>query len=230
MPLDKARESGAEALFGEKYDNEVRVVSMLPSIELCGGTHVKATGNIGIFKIISEKGIAAGIRRIEAISGVEVIDYYRKQKEKSENAIENLQQELKKKDKEIEKLKKEKLSGNAASFSVIKIGNLNLVHHCFEGMNAKELRDLTTEIKNKKEYQNNSVILFFAESEGKVSVVLAVSSDLVGKFDASKLIGKVVEKLDGKGGGGKPDLAMGGGANKNGIKDAVLTIKNILES
>ena len=230
MSLDKARESGAEALFGEKYDNEVRVVSMSPSIELCGGTHVKATGDIGIFKILSEKGIAAGIRRIEAISGEAVIYYYRSQAEKLENEIENLKQDLKKKDKEIEKLKKEKLSGNSSSFVSEKIGEINLIHHCFDGVDAKELRDLVTEIKNKKEYQNNSVILFFAEIEGKISVILAVSQDLTNKFDAGKLIGKVVEKIGGKGGGGKPDMAMGGGVNKNGIKEAILTIIDTIKS
>ena len=230
MSLDKARESGAEALFGEKYDNEVRVVSMSPSIELCGGTHVKATGDIGIFKILSEKGIAAGIRRIEAISGEAVIYYYRSQAEKLENEIENLKQDLKKKDKEIEKLKKEKLSGNSSSFVSEKIGEINLIHHCFDGVDAKGLRDLVTEIKNKKEYQNNSVILFFAEIEGKISAILAVSQDLTNKFDAGKLIGKVVEKIGGKGGGGKPDMAMGGGVNKNGIKEAILTIIDTIKS
>jgi len=230
MSLDKARESGAEALFGEKYDNEVRVVSMSPSIELCGGTHVKATGDIGIFKILSEKGIAAGIRRIEAISGEAVIYYYRSQAEKLENEIENLKQDLKKKDKEIEKLKKEKLSGNSSSFVSEKIGEINLIHHCFDGLDAKGLRDLVTEIKNKKEYQNNSVILFFAEIEGKISAILAVSQDLTNKFDAGKLIGKVVEKIGGKGGGGKPDMAMGGGVNKNGIKEAILTIIDTIKS
>lgn len=230
MSLDKARESGAEALFGEKYDNEVRVVSMSPSIELCGGTHVKATGDIGIFKILSEKGIAAGIRRIEAISGAAVIDYYRHKEEKFENLVENLQQDLKKKDKEIEKLKKEKLSGNSSSFASEKIGEINLIHHCFDGVDAKGLRDLVTEIKNKKEYQNNSVILFFAENEGKISAILSISPDLTNKFDAGKLIGKIVEKIGGKGGGGKPDMAMGGGTNKNGIEEAVLTIKEIINS
>ena len=230
MSLDKARESGAEALFGEKYENVVRVVSMSPSIELCGGTHVKATGDIGIFKILLEKGIAAGIRRIEAISGGAVIDYYRSQAEKLENEIENLKQDLKKKDKEIEKLKKEKLSGNSSSFVSEKIGEINLIHHCFDGVDAKGLRDLVTEIKNKKEYQNNSVILFFAEIEGKISAILAVSQDLTNKFDAGKLIGKIVEKIGGKGGGGKPDMAMGGGINKNGIKEAVLTIIDTIKS
>ena len=230
MSLDKARESGAEALFGEKYENVVRVVSMSPSIELCGGTHVKATGDIGIFKILLEKGIAAGIRRIEAISGGAVIDYYRSQAEKLENEIENLKQDLKKKDKEIEKLKKEKLSANSVSFVSEKIGEINLMHHCFDGVDSKGLRDLVTEIKNKKEYQNNSVILFFAEIEGKISAILAVSQDLTNKFDAGKLIGKIVEKIGGKGGGGKPDMAMGGGINKNGIKEAVLTIIDTIKS
>ena len=230
MSLDKARESGAEALFGEKYENVVRVVSMSPSIELCGGTHVKATGDIGIFKILLEKGIAAGIRRIEAISGGAVIDYYRSQAEKLENEIENLKQDLKKKDKEIEKLKKEKLSANSVSFVSEKIGEINLMHHCFDGVDSKGVRDLVTEIKNKKEYQNNSVILFFAEIEGKISAILAVSQDLTNKFDAGKLIGKIVEKIGGKGGGGKPDMAMGGGINKNGIKEAVLTIIDTIKS
>jgi alanyl-tRNA synthetase len=290
LPINEARQKGAMALFGEKYDDVVRVLQMDKSIELCGGTHAKFTGNIGIFKIISETGIAAGIRRIKAKTGFFALEHNRLQERKLNALIESLKikqqfddvqmpenefhsakkgfddtcyfaeelsedkvvnaseqeslqklaeqiyhlgeakmNEIKVLQKEIEKLKKEKLSANN-NFSVEKIGEVNLVHHFFEGVNAKELRDLITETKNKKEYQNNSVVLFFSSFEDKISAVLAISNDLTSKLQANQIIPQIAEKLGGKGGGGKPDLAMCGGVNKNGIASTVELIKNLIKN
>ena len=259
MALEAARESGAEALFGEKYDSEVRVVKMGSSVELCGGTHVKNTSEIEIFKIISEKSVASGIRRIEAKSGVEVKKYLAKQAENSQNfilelyekinkknqeifdltgampdrshATENdaktLEEILKKKDKEIERLKKQNLLANLSDLKSEKIADVTLLTYLFENAEAKDVREIVTEIKSKKEFENSHVFALFGFKDGKVSVCVAVSANL--QFDAAKLIAPVVEAVGGKGGGGKKDLAMGGGINKDGISQAIETLKNLLK-
>ncbi len=259
MALEAARESGAEALFGEKYDSEVRVVKMGSSVELCGGTHVKNTSEIEIFKIISEKSVASGIRRIEAKSGVEVKKYLAKQAENSQNfilelyekinkknqeifdltgskqdrsyAAENdakvLEEILKKKDKEIERLKKQNLLANLSDLKSEKIADVTLLTHLFENAEAKDVREILTEIKSKKEFENSHVFALFGFKDGKVSVCVAVSANL--QFDAAKLIAPVVEAVAGKGGGGKKDLAMGGGSNKEGIPQAIEVLRNLLK-
>ncbi len=228
MPIEKARDTGAEALFGEKYDAEVRVVSMSPSVELCGGTHVAATGNIGIFKLISENGIAAGIRRITAKTGFSAIEYQRQKEKDAQEKSENLQQELKKKDKEIERLKKQILFSNLGNLRSEKIGAVNLLTHVFEDTDAKELREILLEIKNKKDFSAAHIFTFFGCKDGKVSVVVALTNDLQEKFDSTKLIAPIVEAIGGKGGGGKKDLAMGGGVEKNNIPQAVEILKKLI--
>ena len=264
MALDKARESGAEALFGEKYDAEVRVVKMGPSVELCGGTHVKSTGEIEIFKIIYEKGIAAGIRRIEARTSKEAKEYLLEQERKlngeiadlkeknqkkdqeiaklggtkTENVkisidnpheiLEILQQESKKKDKEIERLKKQILFSSLDNIKVEKIGEINLVTHIFNDSDAKDLREITTEIKNKPQFKTSHLFALFACKEDKVAVCVAASNDLLEKFDSTKLITPLIEAIGGKGGGGKKDLAMGGGVNKDAILQAVEILRKLI--
>ncbi|NBV06386.1 MAG: alanine--tRNA ligase [Proteobacteria bacterium] len=260
MDLEKARESGAEALFGEKYDTQVRVVSMGESIELCGGTHVKNTAEIEIFKIIAEKSVASGIRRIEAKTGEAVKKYLSEQEEKlkkfalelcekikaknqeiinlsgvkpdnsytQESDSKILEEILKKKDKEIEQLKKQKLFANLNNLKAEKIGDLTLVSHIFADAEAKDIRDIATDAKAKKEFQASTIFIFFGYKDEKVAVCIALSTDLVEKFDAAKLIAPVIEKIGGKGGGGKKDLAMGGGVDKEAIESAIEVLRQIL--
>ena len=262
MALEKARESGAEALFGEKYDAEVRVVKMGNSVELCGGTHVKNTSEIEIFKIISEKSIASGIRRIEARSGFSAKEYLIEQEEKLKNSIRETQEKiakknqeilqlggtkqqdvkendlkileeiLKQKDKEIERLKKQTLLANLENLKSEKIGDVILVSHVFEDVEAKDLREIVNEIKvkkAKKDFQISCIFALFAIKEDKIAACVAISPNLQDKFDATKLIAPVVEAISGKGGGGKKDLAMGGGTNKEGIELAIKVLKNLLK-
>jgi len=261
MNLEKARESGAEALFGEKYDSEVRVVSMGESVELCGGTHVKNTSEIEIFKIISEKSIASGIRRIEAKSGVAVKKYLSEQAEKQKEFTNKQKEEISKKDqeifnlsglrsdnshleiedtkileeilkkkiKEIERLKRQVLVSALNNLKSEKIGDVTLVTHTFEDADAKDVREILTDAKAKQEFQNRAVFAFFGCKDDKVAVCVALSTDLLEKFDSAKLIVPVIESLGGKGGGGKKDLAMGGGVNKNGISQAIEVLKNLIQ-
>jgi len=259
MALEKARESGAEALFGEKYDSEVRVVKMGNSVELCGGTHVKNTAEIEIFKIISEKSIASGIRRIEARSGFGAKEYLIEQEEKLKNSIRETQEKiakknqeilqlggakqqdvkendlkileeiLKQKDKEIERLRKQALLANLENLKSEKIGDVTLISHIFEDVEAKDLREIVNEIKVKKDFQISCVFALFAIKEDKVAACVALSQNLQDKFDAAKLIAPTVEAIGGKGGGGKKDMAMGGGIDKNGIAKALETLRNLIK-
>ncbi len=259
MALEKARESGAEALFGEKYDSEVRVVKMGPSIELCGGTHVKNTAEIEIFKIISEKSIASGIRRIEARSGFGAKEYLIEQEEKLKNSIRETQEKiakknqeilhlggakqqdvkendlkileeiLKQKDKEIERLKKQALLANLENLQSEKIGDVTLVSHIFQDVEAKDLREIVNEIKMKKDFQISCIFALFAIKEDKVAACVALSQNLQDKFDAAKLIAPTVEAIGGKGGGGKKDMAMGGGVDKNRVSKSLETLRNLIK-
>ncbi len=230
MPLERARQSGAEALFGEKYDNDVRVVSMSPSVELCGGTHVKNTGDVEIFKIISENGIAAGIRRITAITGfMAVAEYNKNEAEKTLEETRRLEQ--KQKEKDAEKLRKQNILANLDSLeSQIVEGEIKLLHHLFVDLEAKDLREITNDIKNRKQFNQSHIFALFATKDDKISVCVAISNNLLDKFDATKLINLVVETIGGKGGGGKKDLAMGGGVNKETIATAVDLLKNTIKS
>ena len=290
MNIDKARESGAQALFGEKYDEIVRVVKMGSSLELCGGTHVKNTGNIGIFKIISENGIASGIRRITAKSGFFALQYLKTQEQKfyalleslkikqqfdevknSDNEFlsskigfndlaffsdentsaiisedqrssinkiikqtseigENFIQQLKQKDKEIDKLKKQIWQENLKNLTSEKIGEINFVHYSFDNTETKDLRDIITEVKSWERFSIKQIIAFFSIKDHKVSLCLTISNDLQLNLDASKLIIPMIEQLGGKGGGGKKDFAMGGGVNINGIQNAISILKQNLSN
>jgi alanyl-tRNA synthetase len=289
MELEEARESGAEALFGEKYDSKVRVVKMGPSVELCGGTHVVNTGNIGVFKIISENGVASGVRRITAKSGFYALQHLKLQEQKfvallnslkvkqqfdevkideneflsskvgfndnsffaDENSAsiindsqrksmlevldktskigEDWQQNLKDKDKEIEKLKKQIWRNNLQNLTSENVGEIKIANYLFDETDAKDLREITNEVKSWNNFSQSQILAFFAKKDQKISLCLSLSSDLQNRFDASKLITPMIAKLDGKGGGGKKDFAMGGGVKIDGVNDAIAILKDSLK-
>ena len=289
MELEEARESGAEALFGEKYDSKVRVVKMGPSIELCGGTHVANTGNIGVFKIISENGVASGVRRITAKSGFYALQHLKLQEQKlvalldslkvkqqfdevkiddneflsskvgfndnsffvDENSTsiisdsqrksmlealdktskigEDWQQNLKDKDKEIEKLKKQIWRNNLKTLTSENVGEIKIANYLFDETDAKDLREITNEVKSWHNFSQSQILAFFAQKDQKISLCLSLSPDLQNRFDASKLIIPMIAKLDGKGGGGKKDFAMGGGVKIDGVNESLAVLKDSLK-
>jgi len=225
--MEAAKAKGAMALFGEKYGETVRVLTMGEgfSVELCGGTHVKRTGDIGLFRIVSESGVAAGIRRIEAITGTKALALFdqveclvdtaaRTLKANRDNLAEKLEllvAQNRKLEKDLAALKTKlatagsgDLSSQAVDVKGIKVLALNL-----DGADAKSLRDTADQFKNKL---GSSVVLLAAVEEGKVSLVAGVTQDLTAKLKAGELMRVVAEQLGGKG-GGRPDMAQGGGSD-----------------
>ncbi|WCN12169.1 alanine--tRNA ligase [Marinomonas mediterranea] len=234
MDVDSAKEKGAMALFGEKYDSEVRVLTMGAdySIELCGGTHVKRTGDIGLFKIVTEGGIAAGVRRIEAVTGKAAIDAVRQTenalngvaavvKGNKENALEKvsaLNDQARALQKEIDALKSKlaAAAGSDLAGQAIDIEGGKLLVAQVES-DPKALRDLLDQLKSKLE---SAVILLAAVNDGKVSLIAGVTKELTKKVKAGDLIKMVAPLVDGKG-GGRPDMAQAGGNNPAALPDAL---------
>lgn len=222
--IDEAKKAGAMMLFGEKYGETVRVLKMSEfSVELCGGTHVQRTGDIGAFKIVSEQGIASGVRRIEAITGESAIEYTQKQgwlinqlasslktdRMSLGEKVEQLIIKSKQQDREINKLK-DKLSssqGGDLMSQMQQISGVNLLAVRLEGIDPKQLRTMSDQLKDKM----GSGILVLANVSGdKINLITGVTKDLTGKYHAGNLMKALAEKLDGRG-GGRPDMAQGGG-------------------
>ena len=254
MTPDDARKLGAQALFGEKYGDEVRVVSMgikkdsgkgltgnTYSLELCGGTHVKRTGQIGAFALIGESASAGGIRRIEAFTGKTAELYYAEQtrilnelasifKTKSENVIDrvkSLLDERKLLQSEIIDLRKAVAMGsNDESQNVIKVNNFNFYVQTFDDLPSKDLRSLVDEHKNRL---GSAVILLISGAGGKAAISVGVTSDLVDKVNAVDLVKIAAIELGGKGGGGRPDMAQAGGNDMSNAKKAISLIEKYLK-
>ncbi|WP_196140533.1 alanine--tRNA ligase [Aliikangiella sp. G2MR2-5] len=241
--IDSAKEMGAMMLFGEKYGDTVRVLKMSEfSIELCGGTHVERTGDIGAFKIIGEQGIASGVRRIEAITGDSAIEYTQKQgwlinqlaaslktdRMSLSDKVEQLIIKSKQQDREIEKLKG-RLSSNQGSDLLnqkVMVGDVCLLAAKIDGIGAKELRALSDQLKSKI---GSGVIALAAEVDGKISLITGVTKDLTPKYHAGNLMKELAAKLDGRG-GGRPDMAQGGGVNLAALDEALNWVKDWVAS
>jgi alanyl-tRNA synthetase len=244
MPIEEAKAMGAMALFGEKYGDVVRVVQAGDySIELCGGCHVRSTGEIGMFKILSESSIASGVRRIEAVTGRGAYKFVQQQTELLEEAaerlkanvndlpsrIEHLQATVKELNKEIESLK-----GKLASYEVKalidkvqEVEGIRYVAAALEGLDMDGLRAVAEDLRNRLE---SGVIVVGTAGEGKVNFVAAVTKDLVAKgLQAGKIV-KEVATIAGGGGGGRPELAQAGGKDPSKLKDAIAKVADILKS
>lgn len=249
MSPDDAVAAGALALFGEKYGDEVRVLSMGLeedtdySVELCGGTHVNALGDIGLMVIISESAVSSGVRRIEALTGeaarLWLTDRDTKLKaiagalkaspDEAAERVSALVEERKKLDRELTEAKKALAlagdGGGAATSDVETIGDISFSGQVINGLNPKELRGLIDEAKNK---MGSGVSALIAVNDGRATVAVGVTDDLADSYSAVDLVQSAVASVGGKGGGGRPDMAQGGGPDGDKADEAIAAIKAIL--
>ena len=240
MPIEEAQKSGAVMLFGEKYGDIVRVLDIGTSREFCGGTHVARTGDIGLFKIVSEGGVAAGVRRVEAVAGSVAFDHVQKmEKQLAQSAsllkaqpqevtarIEQLVENVKTLEKQLAQFKSKLAAsqGDDLAAQAIDVHGIKLLAARLEGADAKTLRETMDQLKNK--LKSGVIVLAVVEGE-KVSLAAGVTQDLIGKYKAGELVNHVAQQVGGKG-GGKPDMAMAGGTNPGGLAAALASVKDWL--
>ncbi len=258
MAIDDARASGARALFGEKYGDEVRVVAMGQSpsgtgsntlgwsVELCGGTHVKRTGDIGLISVVSDSGVAAGVRRLEALTGRAArkaanttmqaaqqvaTDLLRVSISEMPARVVQLLDERKKLERDLGEAKKKLAMGGGGKAgggddSIRTVGDIKLLARAVTGIDIKDLKGLADE--GKKQVGSGVVALVATSDDGKGSIVVGVTPDLVSRFSAVDLVRKASEVLGGKGGGGKPDMAQAGGPDGSKADAALKAIETAL--
>ena len=243
MDIESAKAKGAMALFGEKYGDVVRVVTMSPfSIELCGGIHAKRTGDIGLFKILSESAIAAGIRRIEAVTGEGALDWlYNQQHILQQSAdllksdlvslpekIQQLQDKAKKTEKELQQLKEKAAmqAGSDLAKSAVEINGVLTIVKRLDDVETKSLRVMVDDLKNQL---GSAVIAFASEADGKVNLIVGVTQDLTSRVKAGELVNLMAQQVGGKG-GGRPDMAMAGGSQPEHIANALTACSDWLKT
>ena len=243
MDIESAKAKGAMALFGEKYGDVVRVVTMSPfSIELCGGIHAKRTGDIGLFKILSESAIAAGIRRIEAVTGEGALNWlYNQQHILQQSAdllksdlvslpekIQQLQDKAKKTEKELQQLKEKAAmqAGSDLAKSAVEINGVLTIVKRLDGVETKSLRVMVDDLKNQL---GSAVIAFASEADGKVNLIVGVTQDLTSRVKAGELVNLMAQQVGGKG-GGRPDMAMAGGSQPEHIANALTACSDWLKT
>jgi alanyl-tRNA synthetase len=252
MALDDARASGARALFGEKYSDEVRVVAMGEgsgntmgwSVELCGGTHVRRTGDIGLIAGLSDSGVAAGVRRIEALTGTAARKAARHLGDLAKNAagelkapleelpgrVAQLMDERRKLERELSDAKKKLAMGGGgkvdAADGVRTVGDVKFLARAVEGIDLKDLRSLADE--GKKQVGSGIVAIVGKSDDGKAGIVVGVTADLTARFSAVDLVRKGAEALGGKGGGGRPDMAQAGGPDGSKADAALAAVEAAL--
>jgi alanyl-tRNA synthetase len=237
MDIESAQKTGAMMLFGEKYGETVRVLDIGSSRELCGGTHVKATGDIGLFKIVSEGGVAAGVRRIEAVTGANALAYLQSledtvaqaagtlkaQPAELNNRIAQVLDQVKALEKELAAAKGKLASaqGDELATQAVDIKGLKLLVAKLEGADAKTLRDTMDKLKDKLK---TAAIVLAAVDGDKVQIAAGVTADSIGKVKAGELVNFVAQQVGGKG-GGKPDMAMAGGTNAAALPQALASVQ-----
>ena len=242
MPLEEAKKAGAMALFGEKYDDVVRVVSMGDySTELCGGTHVQRSGDIGFFKIVAETGIAAGVRRIEAVTGTGAVAWaeqresqidsiastVKSSREEVEDKVRQLVERLREQEKTLAQLKAKQASqaGSDLSAEADEVNGVKVLTAKLDGADSKALRDTMDQLKNKL---GSAAIVLISEDAGKVRVVAGVSKDQTAVVKAGELVNIAASEVGGKG-GGRPDMAQAGGSQPENIDKALAAARRWLQ-
>jgi alanyl-tRNA synthetase len=243
MPIDQAKSSGATMLFGEKYGDEVRVLDIGSSREFCGGTHVARTGDIGVFKIYSEGGVAAGIRRVEATTGLTALAMMNAQLHEfrqvakelraqpgpgmAEKAAIGLLEEKKTLEKEVSRLRSKLASGQGSDLSAqaVDVKGAKVLAVAVDGADAKSLREALDSLKGKLK---SAAIVLGAVNDGKVSLIAGVTDDLVGKVKAGELVNYVAQQVGGKG-GGRPDMAQAGGTDASKLPGALQSVRPWVE-
>ncbi len=232
MPIEQARESGKiKMFFGDKYGDIVRAVTMDDkySIELCGGTHVKNTSEIGLIKIISESSIAAGVRRIEAVTGRGVLKYIESLENKIESSkhqAEDLHNQIRGLEKEIAKMKQDSLSSGSEAWvkNSKLIGDIRIIAEIIPAEDLDALRNIGEKLRD--ELKTNSIALLAAVIGDKAQLCCVVTDDIKGKYPAGKLVGEAAKVLGG-GGGGKPHLATAGGKDISKLEELVSNFVSI---
>ncbi|RAH26001.1 alanine--tRNA ligase, partial [Vibrio vulnificus] len=223
MDIESAKQKGAMALFGEKYDDEVRVLSMGDfSTELCGGIHASNTGDIGLFKITSEGGIAAGIRRIEAVTGEAALEAIDAQARKFEEKLQDAANKAKLLEKEIQQLKDKLASQASANLidQVKEIAGVKVLVAKLDGADNKALRGMVDELKNQ---MGSGIIMLGNVADDKVGLIAGVTQDLTSKVKAGELVNMVAQQVGGKG-GGRPDMAQAGGTDSSALPSALASV------
>ncbi|EEY6612358.1 alanine--tRNA ligase [Escherichia coli] len=238
MDLEAAKAKGAMALFGEKYDERVRVLSMGDfSTELCGGTHASRTGDIGLFRIISESGTAAGVRRIEAVTGEgaittvhadsdrlsEVAHLLKGDSNNLADKVRSVLERTRQLEKELQQLKEQAAAQESANLSskAIEVNGVKLLVSELSGVEPKMLRTMVDDLKNQL---GSTIIVLATVAEGKVSLIAGVSKDVTDRVKAGELIGMVAQQVGGKG-GGRPDMAQAGGTDAAALPAALASVK-----
>jgi alanyl-tRNA synthetase len=238
MSIEEAQQTGAMMLFGEKYGDEVRVLDIGSSRELCGGTHVQRTGDIGLFKIVAESGVAAGVRRVEAVTGEsalalvqqqemqlrQVADAVKAQPQEAASRVAQILDNAKNLEKELARLKS-KLAGAQGDDLVdqaVAISGVKVLAAPLEGADAAVLRETLDKLKGKLK---SAAIVLAAVEDGKISLVAGVTPDLVAKIKAGELVNMVAQQVGGKG-GGRPDMAMAGGTQPERLAAALASVSN----
>jgi len=237
MAIDEAQKTGAMMLFGEKYGDEVRVLDIGSSRELCGGTHVARTGDIGLFKIVSESGVAAGVRRVEAVTGDNALNYVQTREQEIRRAAAALKAQpaelgaklaqvldtVRTLEKELDRLKS-KLAANAGDELVqqaVDIGGVRVLAAQLDGVDAKSLRETADKLRDKLK---SCALVLGTVADGKVSLIAAVTPDVTAKIKAGELVSFVASQVGGRG-GGKPDMAMAGGSEPAQLPAALAAVR-----